>query len=186
MDIPLWKAWKVRERRHENTILESENEAHTLRSQKWGGRRKWVKENQEERSLTMAMTTTIIKKNANLSIAGVRTRECVSPQDMLKGTSKAKAGKLHKERAGRKQLLLVFLRERAFEKHYHIPASTTSLETYLDSLPSLCSHSFLTHSLSVHCARYWTRLCLPSRAHQITSRDNSTVIMNAMQSREGI
>lgn len=81
----------------------------------------------------MAMTTTIIKKNANLSIAGVRTRECVSPQDTLKGTSKAEAGKLHKERAGRKQLLLVFLRERAFEKHYHSPASTTFLETYLDS-----------------------------------------------------
>lgn len=63
----------------------------------------------------MAMTTTIIKKNANMSTAGVRTRECVLPQqDTLKGTSKAEAGKLLRERAGghqtpatRMQLLLV-------------------------------------------------------------------------------
>lgn len=39
------------------------------------------------------MTTTIIKKNANLSTAGVRTRECVLPQqDTLKGTSEQKLG----------------------------------------------------------------------------------------------
>lgn len=97
------------------------------------------------------MTTTIIKKNANLSIAGVRTRECVSPQDTLKGTSKAEAGKLHKERAGRKQLLLVFLRDNG-----HLRSTTIfPLAPPLWRLTSIPSHpSAHIHFLLIHCNEF--------------------------------
>lgn len=73
----------------------------------------------------MAMTTTIIKKNANLSTGGVRTRARVSSAGHTKGTRKAEAGKVPKERADRqtpagRQPLLRGLRDKGHFKSISI------------------------------------------------------------------